>query len=194
MRGDEYGCADLRRSLTARTKPVRSLTYDPTRTPGVETGTAGAGGCARGLSVALVAEDLISVSARDGPDVTRIPSSSRHRPVSGDRTPYGHRARRPWPEPPCRGSDGRAPSCEYVKSRHSHSPRTSRVPRPLDATASPELPGIRGKCERTTRGPRNRSVRNSRRIGALTYDTYARAASPVSRGLRTPREPGRTRA
>src|ERR1700750_3264322 len=55
MRGDEHGCADLRRSLTAHTKPVRSLTYDPPRTPGPDAWTTEVGGCARDVSVALVA-------------------------------------------------------------------------------------------------------------------------------------------
>jgi hypothetical protein len=197
MRGDEHGCADLRRSLTARTKPVRSLTYDPPITPGPDACTAEVGGCARGVSVALVAGSHPGQRARRPRRYSR-PVVIRHRTGSGsgsgDRTPHGPRAGGPWPEPPCRGSDGRAPSCRDVKSRHSHSARTSRDPRPLDAIASRELCGIGGKCERTARGPRNRSVRNSRRIGALTYDTYARAAPSLSRGLTTPCEPGRTRA
>ncbi len=86
------------------------------------------------------------------------------------------------------------PRCREVKSRHCDGHRANRAPLPLDAGASPEFPGIRGECERTARGPRNPARRQHSAIGALSYDTYARAAAPVSRGDHTPRGPACTRA
>ena len=56
MRPDEGGCADLRRSLTAHTKLVRSPTYAPARRPRPRAGVRGARGCARGVSVAVAPE------------------------------------------------------------------------------------------------------------------------------------------
>src|SRR3954452_8773687 len=90
MRPDEGGCADLRRSLTAHTKLVRSLPYDPARRSCPRSGAAAVSRCARGVSVALPPEGAASVSARDDRDVTRRLVGLRHRPVLGDQTPYGH--------------------------------------------------------------------------------------------------------
>jgi hypothetical protein len=86
------------------------------------------------------------------------------------------------------------PRCREVKSRHCGGHRANRAPLPLDAGASPEFPGIRGECERTARGPWNRARRQHSAIGALSYDTYARAAALISRGDHTPRGPACTRA
>ncbi len=93
-----------------------------------------------------------------------------------------------------RGTTRPGPRCREVKSRHRGGHRASRPPLPLDVTASPELSGIRGKCERTARGPRNRAQRQHSSIGALSYDTYARAAALISRGGDASCGPACTRA
>src|SRR5260221_8651409 len=87
MRPDEGGCADLRRSLTAHTKVVRSSAYAPARRRCPRAGSPVFIRCARGLSAAL--EDYL-VSARDDGDVTGCIVGVGHRPVLGDQTPYGH--------------------------------------------------------------------------------------------------------
>lgn len=244
MRPDEGGCADLRRSLTARTKLVRSPTYAPARTPRPRAGGHGAHECARGVSVAIGAAGTLSQkahrrargyrvrlrrpaparppgpyreatadpaaagtarraghaprtlagtasSAPDGRASAAVATAS-HRRTTGSGHPCRRTRRAParCPSVPRR----RGPGCRDVKSRHSPGDRTTRPPLPLDATASPEFPGIRGECERDSRGPWKRGRRQDSAIGALSYDTYARAAAPASRRGDTPRGPACTRA
>src|SRR5690349_3544944 len=87
MRPDEGGCAALRRSLTAHTKPVRSNAYAPARRGCPRAGAPVVIRCARGVSASL---RTYSVSARDDRDVTGCVVGVGHRPVLGDQTPYGH--------------------------------------------------------------------------------------------------------
>lgn len=229
MRPDEGGCADLRRSLTAHTKLVRSPTYAPARRPRPRAGVRGARGCARGVSVAVAPEGRHPI----GPSVR---SSSAHRwvrryrvcrrraapprtlpvPVTAGRSlgpPTLAGTASSASPPPAVIAEGRDQAirhsgregatgstarpgarCREVKSRHWGAARANRPPLPLDATASPEFPGIRGKCERTARGPWNRAQRQHSSIGALSYDTYARAAALISRGDNASCGPACTRA
>jgi hypothetical protein len=90
MRPDEGGCADLRRSLAAPTKPVRSLTYDRRVDRVHAPGSQYPAEAQEAFSVAVAPKGLISVSARDDRDVTGRVVGVRHRPVLGDQTPYGH--------------------------------------------------------------------------------------------------------
>ncbi len=225
MRRDEGGCADLRRSLTAHHKLVRSPTYAPARRPRPRAGVRGARGCARGVSAALA-------SAGRHP-IGRIPPESTTATLPGAPQPCGTAPSRTAParraaaaEPPDRGrnrpvdpagtrchrpgtgsghppktSRGGYPStarpgqrCREVKSRHSGRVRANRAPLPLDAAASPELPGIRGSASALHGGHGIGHNGKHSSIGALSYDTYARAAAPVPRGARASCGPACTRA
>ncbi len=241
MRPDEGGCADLRRSLTARTKPVRSLIYASPRRRCPRAGATVVRGCARGVSVALPPEGryLSKRSRRPRryrapcgrrqptrlrrPDTVRSPCARPVRPrllrqcppraPTASRTLAGtasspliarttswncsqratsahwlissNRLRpRPLPPPvPVRADDHRTgPGCRDVKSRPVHGEPTSRAPQTLDARASAELSGIRGECERTSRGLWNRAQRQLSADWGAFDDTYARAAAPDSYG------------
>src|ERR1044072_8070196 len=91
MRPDEGACTELRRSLTARTKAVRSHTYAPARRRCARVGAPGVVRYARGVSASLAAEPAALVSARHEGDVTRCVLALGHRPVLGAQTPYGRR-------------------------------------------------------------------------------------------------------
>jgi hypothetical protein len=221
MRPDEGGCADLRRSRTARTKLVRSPTYAPARSrrprAGVRDprgrkgrfgrcragGTPSEGAGPRTRRYRVRRRRAAPPRLPPHPTPARAPQA---RPTLAGTVPSVRRpptviAQRHDPANPSRGRDGIAPGtaradpcCREVKSRHAAGDRANRAPLPLDAGASPELPGIRGECERTARGPWNRARRQHSAIGALSYDTYARAAAPISREGDASRGPAGTRA
>lgn len=221
MRPDEGGCADLRRSLTARTKLVRSPTYAPARSrcpragardPRGRKGCFGrcrAGGAPSEWTCRRTRRYRVRRRRAAPPRLPAHPGTARGppaRPTLAGTLPSVGRpptviAQRHVPANPSAERDGGAPDtarpdpcCREVKSRHAAGDRANRAPLPLDATASPELPGIRGECERTARGPWNRARRQHSAIGALSYDTYARAAAPVSREGDASRGPAGTRA
>lgn len=226
MRRDEGGCADLRRSLTARHKLVRSPTYAPACRPRPRAGLRGARGCARGVfgrgRTGRTPPDrahrgtrrrergyrvchrraapprpgplrLPAGRSRGPPTLAGTASSARSPPavITEGRVPANRPRRRTGAT---RSTARPGPRCREVKSRHCGGDRANRPPLPLDATASPEFPGIRGECERTARGPGNRARRQHSAIGALSYDTYARAAALISRGGDARRGPACTRA
>ncbi len=225
MRPDEGGCADLRRSLAAHTKLVRSPTYAPARrpvhAPGC-VGLAGAQGAFRPLSRRKGATRSAHRCAHRRVRRYRVcrrraaPPRTLPVPVTAGRSrgpPTLAGTGSPTSPPPAviaerhdqairrGGREGATGStarpgacCREVKSRHWGAARANRPPLPLDATASPEFPGIRGKCERTARGPWNRAQRQHSSIGALSYDTYARAAALISRGVNASCGPACTRA
>ncbi len=233
MRPDEGGCADLRRSLTAHTKLVRSPTYAPARSGRPRSGGVGrsrAQGAFRPpsrRSGAVRADAPTGATLPGGPPGCGTAPSpgtpppratpadpvdlGRNRPVRAPARPVRAPARpvratatrchrrparsgHPVKVSPggYRGYRAAGPHCREVKSRHGDGDRANRPSLPLDATASPEFPGIRGEFERTARGPWNRAQRQHSAIGALSYDTYARTAALISHGDDVSRGPACT--
>lgn len=193
MRPDDHGCADLRRSHAAHRKVVRRLTYAPACIRSARAGARAPHGRARALSAALAAGGGVRFTRNA---VTAEPTGS----APGT-------ANRPSPGPGAPAADGRnrsadvssmadrtAPDYRNVNSCHWHEQLPNGRPLPLDDTSRAELPGIRGMCGRTARGQDDGHCGNSRLIGALTYDTYARAAAPVTHGGGPARGPAGTRA
>ena len=100
MRHDEGGCADLRRSLTARTKPVRRLIYAPPRRRCPRPGATVVRGCARGVSVALAPEGRYLTQRAARPRRYRAPCLRRQ--PTRPRRPDTVRSPRTRPPSPCR--------------------------------------------------------------------------------------------
>ena len=193
MRPDEYGCADLRRSLAAHLKVVRRLTYAPARKRSPRAGAREARGCARDVSVALAGTRRPARRARHGRDVTGSALATAHRPATSH-----SRFRRPWPESAygCLrhgGSDGPGlPECEFLPlAQATTKPPPHPTGRHDEGGVSWHTGGVRGALHG---GQGIGHCGNSRLIGALTYDTYARAAAPASHGGRPPCGPSCTRA
>ncbi|NHI06897.1 hypothetical protein STPH2_2260 [Streptomyces sp. KO7888] len=118
----------------------------------------------------------------------RVAATHGHRPPAGSGQPAedtggsypGYHAARPMLpgseiSPGCRGSGKPGPS---TTGRHG------------EPGVSWHTGGVRAHCT----GPWNRARRQHSAIGALSYDTYARAAALVSRGGDTSRGPACTRA
>lgn len=194
MRPDEHGCADLRRSLAGHLKVVRRLTYAPARIRSPRAGAREPPRCARGLSDAVAAPGGVRFTRNAVTDEpTASPCAAAHRPSPGTFTPR-HR----WPEPshrrPRRGRAGgpRLPECEFLPLARA----TTKQPPPStgrhdECGVTWHTGAVRAHC---TGAREMGTAATSRLIGALTYDTYARAAAPVSHGARPARRPAGTRA
>ncbi len=180
MRPDDHGCADLRRSHAAHRKVVRRLTYAPACIRSARAGARAPHGRARALSAALVAGGGVRFTRNA---VTAEPTGSAPGTANRPSPP-------PEPPPPMAGTVPRTsphggpygPDYRNVNSCHWHEQLPNGRPLPLDDTSRAELPGIRGCAGALHGGQDNGHCGNSRLIGALTYDTYARAAAPVTHG------------
>lgn len=205
MRPDEGGCADLRRSLTAHLKVVRRLTYTAPRSG------------AYAVSARRFSRDPRMRKGRFGrtPDGAapdrprlrgRVPGSRRYPVRRRDPT-----AGRPPPPALRSGHPSRAvrdhrfvdlgrnhpvspglPECEFL-------PLARATPKPSPRSTGRRVEGgvswHDGGSASAPRGGEAIGRRgNSRLIGALTYDTYARAAAPSSHRPRPSRGPAGTRA
>lgn len=120
-----------------------------------------------------------------------FPAPAPGRPPRG-RNPVG------GPAGPVRGPGFRAPRLR----KGEISPRHRRLRKPVPTTTGRHgAPGVSwhtGSARRTARGPpttgHSGNLRELSAIGALSYDTYARAAAPVSCRGGAPRGPAGTRA
>lgn len=201
MRPDEGGCADLRRSLTAHLKVVRRLTYTVPR-PGAY--AVPARRFSRGPRTRKGrfgrAPDGAAPAPRTRARVTTLPRP-RPAPGTGPSATHAFRPRRPPPAVRDRrfADLGRnhpvspgLPECEFL-------PLARATPKPSPRSTGRRVEGgvswHDGGSASAPRGGEAIGRRgNSRLIGALTYDTYARAAAPSSHRPRPSRGPAGTRA